>query len=361
MEKLARIWWEDITGPQYFLSSIISQLSDNKHVLLSNICVAPWKEHLRKQCNAALSGQFRDIDIKMLDAKDIPSSEIGQHLLEKFCGNRAIRNAYRPSPRKTIGNYLIENKVLLNKIFWVKDISPESLDDWINFLNGCASEKIQDGLFVLEVNESYTDRARTNWSVLDYTSIVREYDHYTFICQLLSQKSKNTLSFSENKYVAAVTFGLCGRDIETAVRFLDKEPGIILVTETERFIRDPLFSNLSETEITNRLWLLQVKELFPLLETERVCLLEKYRDEFTKLWDNDSKVRFNLQGEAKESINEFEIGEMNYYVSAQQVWMPDENDRKKINKLRSIRNKLAHHKLCTQEEVRFMLSLACNQ
>ena len=361
MEKLARIWWEDITGPQYFLSCIISLLSSNKHVLLSNILVAPWKEHLRTQCNATLSAQFRDIDIKMLDAKDIPSSEIGLYLLKRFCGNPAIRNAYRPSAKKTIGNYLIENKVLLNKIFWVKDISPENLADWIKFLNGCASKKIQDGLFVLEVNGSYTALARTNWSVLDYTSIVREYDHYTFICQLLSQKSPNTLSFSENKYVAAVTFGLCGRDIETAVKFLDKEPGIILVTETERFIKDPLFSNLSEMEIANRLWLLQVKELFPLLEMERVSLLTKYYDEFTKLWNNEPKVHFNQQGEARENIDEFEIGEMDYYVSAQQVWMPDENDRKKINKLRSIRNKLAHHKLCTQEEVRFMLDLSSNQ
>ena len=72
MEKLAQTWWKNITGPNNFVSKIVVNLREHKHIVLSNIRSAPWKGELRTLCNSTLSSIYRDVNIEMLDAKDIP-------------------------------------------------------------------------------------------------------------------------------------------------------------------------------------------------------------------------------------------------------------------------------------------------
>ena len=98
--------------------------------------------------------------------------------------------------------------------------------------------------------------------------------------------------------------------------------------------------------------------LFPVIEMERIEIIEKYRDAISQaLADNN----FAQYGEQITDPMEVELGSLCFMMSHRQdvymymLYISDETDRERIRFLHECRNLLAHVSICNPEQVRKLL------
>jgi hypothetical protein len=356
----SKLWWETLPGPSRLCDEICEGLQEKKHIIIEDAHQIPWKPELRDDyCNPRISSAYTNADIVLLDDKDIAAdgSPIGNYLLnQSTCASVNVKSSYRASSGKTIERFLIENGVLKNKIYWVKDIHPKRMDEWIHFLTNFKGEGIHDGLFVLEHSAHDANHLSSNMKQVSFNELVHGYDYYTFCCQLTLRFSDVT-SFIYHKYMSTLLFYLCETDTEIMIDILEQHIHTLVYKQPKDFL--PFFHDqqIDEPAIISRIWKAQVQELFPILENSRIEFIEHYKSELEKAWNNPSciTIRENRIGEIRESIYDLEIADINYLMKSWFIRVPSENDRKKVELIYNSRNKLAHHSLCSPEDVSTIL------
>ncbi|MBQ5759741.1 MAG: hypothetical protein IIV92_06485 [Schwartzia sp.] len=107
------------------------------------------------------------------------------------------------------------------------------------------------------------------------------------------------------------------------------------------------------SEIEHRIWAAQVQVLFPVIEIERVSLIQKYKTEIQNVLDSDYIEQYHEQ---LTNALDTELGTLCYLMSRKEdgmyiLYIPDEGDRKRIKFLHDCRNKLAHAVCCSPGQI----------
>lgn len=365
-------------SPIQYWQHICDMLVDSKHVVLEEGELIPWKEILRDDCcNQEIASKYGNVNIELLDDKDIAQS--GQGIAEYFLNlastDYRVKKNYRPSSTRSLPQYLINNAVLANKITWVKDISSCRLNEWLSFLEMYKSTGIHTGLFVIENSMGKPlNSSKDNIDVVDYHSKIQKYDIYVFCCHILAKKTPS-LPIEWNRYIAATVSAVCQTNAEVASLILCSEAIELRSKSVVDILNNLCEANLGiiddfcancvhassnkenqNRELLRRLWQAQVQELFPMLEAYRIQFMQAYESELTRLWNSMSSIQFDQNGQKRQSLTDLELADLRYLMHGKHIRVPDKKQRERLELIWNTRNQLAHLSVCSPGDVEAILS-----
>lgn len=389
LEDCAKLWWDDITGPATYVRMIVDNLAEAKSVILIVPEDIPWHNQMYSSTSQAMREYDPELLLEFIDCQDENFSDstgktnIPFYLLDHYA-YPDVKNGYRQSSGQSIQQYLVSKKVLLNRIIWVTNASAEQASEWIQFCREYRAKKRYDGLFVIETTESvfnYGVRAGSN--MLNYNEFTTYYDTLLFnniVC------SKQTGSMEWLQYKATALALICNYDAELsgymlnmcdfkaqspidALRNMIDDSLYTQRYDVSRLSKEHPISVICSNEINplnHALWKAQLQVIFPMIEAERIQIIERYRDEIeeavkTEYFDFNRYInRYVTQyGERLESAFDAEVGtlyRMNHLRRASDTslylfFLPNEDDRVHLALLHDMRNSIAHVEPCSVELV----------
>lgn len=369
----SEFWWKNITGPHVVVTKVSEALLDNRMVVLAVPSDLPWRHAMR----GAIQTAFRDrldssnIVIEPIDVvDDNPDGlEPGRLILSLF-SSALISKGYREKSRVSIQNYIAAKNVIQNRIVWVKGLRGAVAEKWIKFCRGFEQRTMQEGLFVLEVQGEMRQKDIRPLALINYGGCVSNYDVQLFNSFVLDDQDR--YSDTWKKYIASVAASICDTDAEVSVELLETVDfqkqsaldGIKAIAESPEYGRRGKEDNSNHVlwycrndkteELEHRLWRAQVQVLFPIIEMERVSLIEKWRDLIQEALDTNYVTQYNEQ---LRNASDVELGTLCYMMKHRtdtglhMVYIPDEEEREWISFLHDCRNQLAHASCCTNEQV----------
>ncbi len=369
-------WWGSITGPQELIETVANSVRARKNVVLMVPDDLPWRDGMRAAVQQEIrqSPELGDVDVQYIDVKDECPNEknVGEYLLSRYALESVASN-YRG--RESIQQYISKNGVLNNRLLWVKGLTREEEEYWIDFCRDYAISSDIEGHIVLEARFAGRDEEE-NIDFVQYSEYINDYDVLLFNSAYLDQKERK-LNRIWQQYIAALCSSLCGSDAEVSTEllestdFMKQEPlqRIVEISLMDDFLRrgenskNHVLNAARENrmdEIENRIWKAQLQILFPLLEMERVSFIDKYYDDIkkglqTNYFDPNYKKgrRIHQFGMKLDDPRDAEIGTIyrmtklrrednDYYL----LYLPDESARSRVELLHELRNNLAHCVIC---------------
>lgn len=371
-------WWNNITGAHVVVSKVAGALLENKMVVLKVPSDLPWRYSMRSSIHTAFQERTdaRDVVIESIDAiDDIPDDlEPGRFLLQKYAASSVARG-YREKSKVSIQDYIAQKDVIKNRILWIKGLEGTVANTWIKFCKGFTPKTAAEGLFVLEIHGKISSSESRFIEYIDFSECVSSYDVQLFNSCVLDEDIAHGSNLWK-KYISTTAAMVCDVDAEVSellLRDVDfrKETaidGIARISEMPDFSRRGtedgsehvlwLYRNNKIAELNHRIWAAQVQVLFPVIEMERIDIIEKYRDTISQaLTDN----YISQYGEQITNPMEVELGSLCFMMSHKQdaymymLYIPDEADRERIRFLHECRNLLAHVSICNSDQVRQLL------
>ena len=362
-------WWSRVTGPRGVVASVIAALRGNRSAVLHIPQDLPWRRQLRRSVCGELDSipGLEDLAVYSIDIEDECANDMdpGKVLLERYA-LREDRLRFREGGQKSIQDYLLYKGVMRNRLVWVKGIGSTASQKWVDFCERWSPKDITDGMFVVEVREQPQFNRNGNASLIRYEQCVSEYDAQLFSSLLIGGASAEHLSASWKRYGASLTTHLCGTDAEIAHNFVSRhdfktdDP-----LETIQDIIDSgsfdkrghgthvlaLFRSRNLLELKKRIWAAQLEVLFPLIEKQRLELVDAYRPQFEREINRGLR-QFDGVVEKPEDV---ELGTMVYLLASRLVDIPEYEVRGRIHALRDCRNLLAHREICNLDQVASLL------
>lgn len=372
-QNWSAFWWNNITGANLVVSNVVDALLDNSTVVIDVPSDLPWRQQMR----SVIEDSFRsrsgspEMIIEIIDAADeCPSDQApGQFLLQKYAQNREVRGGYRERSQRTIQDYLKEKGVLKDRVIWVKGLSGKYIAKWLNFCKDYCHDSPEYGLFVLEVHGGVTRLDNKNIQYIRFLDCVSSYDVQLFSSFVVDDISN--LNSDWKKYISSVAANLCDTDAEISACLLSNinvksDSPLDIITNISEYSQykmrgtDPTSKHIfafsrkgDTTELEKRLWKAQVQTLFPLIEMERILIIEQYEYEMQEALDKNYVEQYRSQ---ITNPIELELGTMCYMMSVCQLYIKEKETRDRIKFLHDCRNNLAHAHCCSPEEVRQLLA-----
>lgn len=375
----SEFWWENITGPNYILTNITECLLNNVNVVFIVPSDLPWRYDMRRILEDRVKerSDLYELLVEFIDAEDeYPADEkAGTFLLKKYAQNMEVLNGFRDRGQKSIQEYLKKNEVLRNRIIWVKGLTGTAAKDWMEFCKNYSSEGVDTGLFVLEVHNVGNVVESSNLKSISYGDSISANDIQVFNEFVLNEGHGSDEQW--NNYIAVVSACLCDQDAEISELliktndFKNESPvcGLQRIAEMPEYQRRggdehsthilALVRNNDENEIYRRIWVAQVKILFPIIEMERNAIIKKYR----------SGIEYALQYNDIEQYNEklvypedVELGTLIFLLAKatnseyRMLYIPEQEVRDRIHFLRDCRNIIAHAKICNPQQVQELIT-----
>lgn len=376
-------WWNNITGAHVVVSKVAEALLENKMVILKVPADLPWRYSMRSSIHTAFQERTdtRDVVIESIDvADDNPEGlEPGRLLLQKYAAS-SISKGYRERSQVSIQDYISQKDVIRNRIIWVKGIDGAAAGKWINFCKGFTPKTAAEGLFVLEVRGRITPPESRFIEYIDFSECVSSYDVQLFNSFVLDDGEENISYKSDiwKKYISATAAMVCNVDAEVSAYLLQDVDfrresaidGIARIAKMPEFSRRGaeadadhvlwLYRNNKNIELMHRIWASQIQVLFPVIEMERIEIIEKYRGKI------EAALQANVIPQYGKRISDpmdVELGSLCYMMSHRQnsgaymymLYIPEEADRERIRFLHECRNLLAHVSCCDPNQVRKLL------
>lgn len=369
-------WWNYITGPNVVVSSVVSALLNGKMVVLKVPSDLPWRHSMRSAVHTAFSerSDCSDVVIELIDLRDENARQMqpGRFILDRFA-TPTISRGYREKSKVTVQDYISAKDIIKNRIVWIKGIDPDVAGEWIRFCRGFSQRSAAQGLFVLEVNENTSVTETNLLRVINFSDCVSNYDVQLFNSFVLGKQKQ--YSDGWKKYIAVCTAAICGVDAEisqTMLQSLDfrvESPleGIRQIDQMPDFMRRGEngsnhvlwhYRNGDMALLEHRLWSAQVQVLFPMIELERVELIGRYERQIREVLASGGITQYN---QILQEPMDVELGTLSYLMGAKMedgfytLYIPSEEDRKRIRFLHTCRNQLAHASCCTPEQVEQLL------
>lgn len=369
-------WWNHITGPNVVVSSVVSALLDGKMVVLKVPSDLPWRHSMRSAVHTAFSerSDCSDVVIELIDLRNENARQMqpGRFILDRFA-TPTISRGYREKSKVTVQDYISAKDIIKNRIVWIKGIDPDVAGEWIRFCRGFSQRSAAQGLFVLEVNENTSVTETNLLRVINFSDCVSNYDVQLFNSFVLGNQKQ--YSDGWKKYIAVCTAAICGVDAEisqTMLQSLDfrvESPleGIRQIDQMPDFMRRGEngsnhvlwhYRNGDMALLEHRLWSAQVQVLFPMIELERVELIGRYERQIREVLASGGITQYN---QILQEPMDVELGTLSYLMGAKMedgfytLYIPSEEDRKRIRFLHTCRNQLAHASCCTPEQVEQLL------
>ncbi len=366
-------WWRNITGPHVVVTKVSEALLDNHMIVLAVPTDLPWRHAMRGTIQTAFRDRLdvSDIVIEPIDVVDDNPDGIepGRFILSRF-GPSTISRGYREKSRVSIQDYITAKNVIKNRIIWVKGLRGAAAEQWIKFCRGFGHRAVQDGLFVLEVQGEIRQADLKPLELINFDDYVSNYDVQLFNSFVLDDQDK--YSDTWKKYIASVAASVCDTDAEVSAELLETVDfrkqsaieGIKAIAGSSEYARRGTEDNSNHvlwysrndktTELEHRLWSAQVQVLFPIIEMERVSLVEKWHDKIQDALDSNYITQFN---EPLQDATDVELGSLCYMMKHRtdtglyMLYIPDEEERDWISFLHDCRNQLAHASCCTTSQV----------
>jgi hypothetical protein len=363
-----RIWWERITGPSSMINKVIRTVM-TQNVLLLVPSDIPYRHDMRALVN---SGAYNCV-VEIIDSKDeCPDiTDIGKYLLESQTFDDRIKAGYRVNSRESIQQYIARNRVLEKKILWIKGLDKKQAILWVEFCRHYPVSGLESGCFIIEYCEDLLSAVEPNMKMVAYDSYVIKADVRLFISIMLNLNGKAP-DDNWKRYMEAVISEMCGTDAEIAFEmlertdFLKEEPQASLkrIADSQAFaLRGKeagsshilAYARRCDDTLEKRIWMAQLQVAFPLVEQDRIEFITKWRQEIQKSLGRHNIIQFFEKITEPEDL---EIGTLAYMLNNGKVAIRNEADRDKINFLREIRNRIAHGKCCSPEELRKLFAIA---
>ena len=375
-------WWNNITGAHVVVSKVSDALLENKMVILRVPSDLPWRYSMRSSIHTAFQERTdtRDVVIEAIDVVDDNPEDLepGRFLLQRYASS-AVSRGYREKSKVSIQEYIAQKDVIKNRILWIKGLEGSTANKWIKFCKGFTPKTAAEGLFVLEIHGEIASPDSKFIEYIDFSECVSNYDVQLFNSFVLDEDE--ALAYGSDlwkKYISTTAAMVCDVDAEVSellLREVDfrKESvieGIGRIANQDDFSRRGaeagsnhvlwLYRNNKRAELNHRIWASQVQVLFPIIEMERIELIEKYREEISQALMDNSIAQY---GELITNPMEVELGSLCFMMSHRQeqdyymymLYIPDETDRDRIRFLHECRNAIAHVSICDPEQVRRLL------
>lgn len=375
MKQANEFWWDSVTGPRKVVSEVISILSMNQMALLKVPSDLPWRHTMRGVMEAMFRERIesKDILIDTIDAEDEIETEEdpGYFLINKYSSDDETRIGYRESKRNSIQDYLKKNKILKNRVIWIKGLEGEEAKKWIRFCQKYNVESVVEGSFVLEIHGELPEFEGKNLKVVSYEENVSSYDVQLFNSVYLDEKEEYTNKWKH--YISTVAACLCETDAEISKAFIDagnfrtENPRILLerVANSSDYIQRgadgqtkhvlAICRAIDNETLNYKLWKAQMQILFPIIELERVQLIEKWEQNVKDALTENHVKQYDIQ---ITNPYEAELGTLNYLLShratgtnSYMLYIPEQCYRDRIKFLHECRNLLAHVKCCSANQV----------
>ena len=370
-------WWNNITGAHAVVEQVAMALLENKTVVLQVPSDLPWRYSMRSAIQSVFNERTnsRDIIIEMIDARDDNPAGLdpGHFILQRFAAG-SVAAGYREKGRISIQDYISQREVIKNRIVWIKGLDKVSAEMWLQFCRGFSHNSSSKELFVLELQGKIPVTGSKYIACVDFDRLVSSYDVQQFNSFSLDHIGKYSAKWKQ--YISTVTASVCGTDAELSERLLHlidyrtetAVDGLRRILESGDFDRrgmkndsnHPLWYYRSgdTAELLHRIWIAQVQVLFPIIELERQQIISKWEESIQSALHNYDVVQY---GNILKDPVEVELGTLCFMMSnkvcedSRMLYIPDEDDRRRIRFLHSCRNKIAHAVCCSPEEVVVLL------
>lgn len=378
MQESSQIWWQEITGPKTFVSNVTERLLEAS-VIVKVPDDLPWRHEMRQEIQSELREQYdyAEISIIPIDAEEDveENTEIDAFILERFALGDVARQ-YRKKSGKSITQYIVQKNVLQNDVLWVKGITEKTIKPWRDFLlafNACCPK---NGRIVLEIRDSIQYVKQNTIEEIDYSSYISDNNLQLFNSILLDRMP--TISEVWKRYLSALAACLCETDAEIAEYFLNEyaQQTADPISVLEAIAQDPDYSRRGAadgsshilslvrhkctSQIERRIWKAQLQVLFPVVEAERINLIERIKHDLTAMI---SVREIRQYGESIVNPYDFEWGTLFYAMKLtninEEYYLKSlsKAEREKIRRFRDYRNNLAHGDCCTVTQVSEILAI----
>ena len=383
MPEHHEVWWSWITGPKKMAKEIIKALESGNNVVLFVPDDLPWRREMRYSVQEKTKYDcYDDFNIKFIDVEndvnhndyDLNGDGIGRYIIDKYAKDEKIQYGFRGEG--TIQDYIYNEKLIEDKVFWFKGMSAAEEK---NFLNFCKNYKAngKQGNFVLELKHTGTENI-DNFETIFFQKEICNNDLLLFNTIILDlDPDKFGYTSSWMKYIANLCSSLCGTDAELSsfliqsFDFKTTNPIDALhnAASCEEFIRRGsskqhilwAVRNGDEERILNDIWEAQLQVFFPMLEIEKINFIKAFEKElkeallgkvFNRFNKPETIVQRNESGEYVRVTNPklLELQTIHFMLSLERGHKPvlsiPEKVKNKIKELYNLRNSLAHVNVC---------------
>ena len=359
-------WWNNIT-------SVADTLLENKMVVLKVPADLPWRHSMRGAIHTAFQGRSAssDVVIETIDIVDDnpKDTEPGRFILDRYA-SLSISRGYREKSRITVQEYILAKEVIKNRIIWVKGLADKTAEKWMKFCRGFSQCSAETGLFVLEIHGKISVLETRLLKCIDFGNYVSSYDVQLFNSFILDRREEYSETWK--RYISTSAALVCDSDAEISemlLRTVDFKTqsvldGIKEIADMPEFLRRGgesdsnhvlwHYRNMDTAELLHRVWCSQVQVLFPIIELERVQIIEKWKQPIQEALNDNSITQY---GELLRDAIDVELGTLCFMMKHRvnsglyMLYIPDEEERERIDFLHDCRNQLAHAVCCTTIQI----------
>lgn len=376
----ADFWWRRVAGPNEFMRRIVSCLREGRSVILRVPRNLPWHQQLMALVKEQLQEASGTEALTLSPVE--PGSEgmlwsaqtVTKCLVDRFA-LPDDRLRYRPSPGGD-QSFLMRKGILRNKVIWVSGLDREGVEAWASLCEGWRAQTPTEGLFVIEDDTAATQCkvGTKNLAEIDYSRLVSDYSAQLFNGFVLDDSYFSRLTTIRKRYTATLMTQLCQQDVEMSYMLVSEndlrrdcpQDAMRSLVRSQR-IDKRITLNLSddmvsigskwEHELDRQVWSAQLEVLFPLIEDERLRIVNCLREQLDSLIRVDAIVQHD---ERVTTVEDVELGSLVHLMGrapdgSRHLIVPDETLRSRIFLLRKCRNNLAHHNCCSPIEVSELL------
>lgn len=350
-DSLASFWWESVTGPATVVGNIVALLGEAHCVALRRPCHMPWEDRFRDAVIEKLRRQqsTRGLLIEVVEDGRLTSPE---DVLPSYAlDGEAL--SWRPH-RESLAAFLSRTRALQGLLIWVRNLDADSARKWAEVCSNIKQASAADGVILLECPDMHF----AGVSEVRYASLVSEYAS-RLLCSTIADSTLPPSSTDARKdYTAALLSRLCEGDVELAVSLSEvyrpgyDEPLDVMVRLNEGMDKQGMDKPSEKWYM--HIWEAQLECLFPILESERLRIVDRHADQLDVLC---AEGLTDALDEPIGSRYDIEIGTL-YWLShdgcpnIMRLRNCDENEQARIGILRDCRNSLAHRHIVGEEITR---------
>jgi hypothetical protein len=334
----SELWWKHTFGPAKLLHEAAETLLSGGHPWV-NYPNMPWaaefRDHVKQMVeekNAGLSFEFMDLrEEENLDPLRTLRSLDGEGM-----------RYYMPSV--ALEKYIQQKNLFPNTVIWVYGYADGESEAWLKLSERCAKSKTA---FRIVCEGTLPAPGSGRVRSLSGREYVSRFDSLLFIMSTVSERLD--FSVEQRNYLSTLL---------NEMFTLNPEAANEAVSDLDGFLREPVALGLrylpgcDEAEVSRAVWRAQVKAIFPLVEQQRLRIIER----------NLKGIRGILPfsdnyGNSYTRPEEIELRHLVHYTSTGQAFL-SEADQKLLGILHPMRNKLAHLIVLEKEEVEQILTLS---
>lgn len=342
---MSSIWWSQVTNAVRFANDIEEELGEQGSLVLQYETMLPWRDALMEKvhdsvdlCNSDKSWSYVDTA-----AEESAADDPGAYLLQEFCKPEK-RAEYRPSKGYPAFFAEDDHLVLHDRYLWVRISEKRVLDRWEEFASRYGELRGRHknrAAFILEYQGADHITIKKGLRHFSYEAYITEFDRYIYASLVSSGTGgspfiKTYLAQLANE-VTGNNIELCDEVLKNPGQFLDN-PFQCVQSALQKMVGQSDAASMTSEQVERKIWLAQIKVVYPKLETYREKFVEKHRSEIARQLPIKT-----IYGETIRTPDEVELGTLKLMADMNQIRLA-EGEYQMLDKYRDARNRLSHIK-----------------